>query len=397
MRGLKQIFGSLYLYHNNVFIDGKKVEYSHQWGKLMQLFRNNSKGYEKEWVTKNCLRWFALLFIVNGGRWGPDLQQQLGHRAINLKHPWKHNEPHPLMSRFAVSRAPQQTNVIEVTQMFAKKCFNQQWWNKIIHDQTQSQLMQLLREKYNQQDLSMVTIQRSKQWKISRIKSFKFHNHNKSFALTFHNDNTSKKNQPKCIAKTRQGYIMRFDVALVIEYLNHDPAWVCKAEYWPVHKSTKPNNWLDDYFNSMDFVNNREKSIGWCHLTNILEPVYLIHNCVNFASVEKEFAHMSTKINKFDYVQNMHYWSQRLKKYSRNNNAQAQLQLPCGPHWICKQHKTTACQRCETNNFIYPQQLWLSKWVCNVNKDPYFWIFDSKNGLVMTMMRQIHKEDDNTR
>lgn len=395
MRNLRHIFANLYLYKNNVFFDGKMVEYSHQFGKFIQKFHNNFHGFPKEWVTKNCLRWFALLYVMNGGRWGTNMNNRLGQSARNLTHPVHRGKPHPLIDRFLIGRLRQQNNIIEVTKLFAPIAHNQQWWNNVLNDNSSQQLQSLLQAKYNMPNLSLLSMQRSNRWTIRRIKSFRFHNHNKSFAITFNRESGYRK--PRCIVKTHQQLIIRFDIALVIECDGHDPAWVCKAECWKIQRSNNPNQWLDDYFSSMDFINDNHKRFAWCHLTNISEPVFLIHNCVNFAAVSAGYRHMPTQINKYDYIQNMHYWSQRMIKYQRNCHVPYPVELPCGPHYICKQHNVMVCQQCETRNFRYSQKNWIRKWICNTAKDPKFWVFDSNNGLVMTMIRQTHKQDDNLR
>ena len=71
-RGLKEFLISLKLFNNNDFIDGKKVELSHILPKWLQKKFSNHKGLMKYWVSIKCFRILTLLYVMNGGKWGPN-------------------------------------------------------------------------------------------------------------------------------------------------------------------------------------------------------------------------------------------------------------------------------------------------------------------------------------
>ena len=115
MRGFAHLFISLFLYNNNCFIDGKMVEWSHQIGKKLQVWHNNFKQQYKMMVSKYSVRRFALMYVINGGKWGNRLQYQLGPAIQNLKHPLKSNFKHPLLTKWLFPTASQSSPKIEIT------------------------------------------------------------------------------------------------------------------------------------------------------------------------------------------------------------------------------------------------------------------------------------------
>ena len=57
-------------------------------------------------------------------------------------------------------------------------------------------------------------------------------------------------------------------------------------------------------------------------MTNIDEPVFLIHNCVNFKQIKKDLPNEFQDINNFDYVQNISSWSNGIFRWKLTTNQQ---------------------------------------------------------------------------
>ena len=223
-------------------------------------------------------------------------------------------------------------------------------------------------------------------WNVRQIKSFIFHQGHASFAMSFAKKINGKTNV--CLVKLSQGFVMKFDTAIQIVLNDNQCAYLCKDSYWPLEQPTNPNSWLDDYYTSMNCINNGKKQTGWSILTNIEEPVFLIHNCVCFEQIRNQLPPQMNDINQFDYVQNMIHWSNQMHNYKCNNLPRTHhMQLPCGPFYQCKLHSTQICETCTERHNVYPQHKWTLKWNCNVHTNPHCFVWDQTNGLVMTMMK----------
>ena len=84
----------------------------------------------------------------------------------------------------------------------------------------------------------------------------------------------------------------------------------------------------------------------------------------------------------------MLYYSNRIHEYIENNS-ECDFDIPCGPKYVCKQHQLTGCVKCTTVKGKYPNNKWNIEWCCNIEKDSRMFVFDSLNGLVMTLMKPL--------
>ena len=169
-----------------------------------------------------------------------------------------------------------------------------------------------------------------------------------------------------CVVKLNQGYVMKFNQAFAIEFIQtNDVAYLCKSTLYPIYKSNHPDQWLDDYYSSMDHINMQTQITGWSLMTNIEESMFLIHNCVNFTQIKKTLPQIFKDINKFDFIQHFSSWSNRMHRWKNLHMEQSQnTQLPCGPIYTCKQHNNNTCTHCSQHNNVYPQQRWNIEWKC---------------------------------
>ena len=382
------MFVSLLLYISNKFIDGKKVESAHQISKNQQTRHNNHRMLFKRLASTSCFRRLSLLYLFNRGRWGSRLQYSLGPSARSLMDPDYPSKPHELIAKWIIKPFPLQSPKIEVTLFYAQRLLKQPFWISVLHDEYTHELIHMLRNHHNIPTLSVADIKGNSNWKIKRIKCFRFHQGSQSFAMNF--AKVKRGVQSKCVVRCNGNIVMRFQLAIQVEYMEQDPVWLCKGEFWPVRKSTNADDWLYDFYSSMDSVNAEQKKHGWNFMTNIEEPVFLIHNCVTFAQVRRSLPEFAKELNKYDYLENMIYWHNRLVEY-QNCHHDHPMDMPCGPVYICKQHQRQCCTQCITHNSRYSQRKFNMEWCCNNHTNPHSWIFDKKNGLVMTLMQTTHR------
>lgn len=390
MRGLKQTFPCLYLFGNNKFIDGKKVEMAHLWGKMWQVKHNNFRLPFKTMVTKHASRMLSLIYIFNGGKWGDELQYCIGPQIQNLTNVQR-SKPHALLEKLVIPKPLPTTPKIEIKRLYKASYLKDNDIVKIFFDKTQNELNQLLNMQFDDNITCEIEhILDSPAWSVRQIASFIFHQGTSSFHMNFDKLCNGVKN--RCLVKLKQGYIMKFTQAFAMEYQDTEVALLCKGILYPIHVATNPDQWLDDYFSSMDYINVKNAQVGWSFMTNIDEPIFLLHNCVSFQQIKQQLPDTFKDINKYDFVQNLISWSNQMHRWKNSHLPQSyQVQLPCGTHYVCKQHGTNACTQCVKRHNVYPTTHWKLKWQCNKQQSPHFYIFDKRNGLVMTMMKTAKK------
>ena len=106
---------------------------------------------------------------------------------------------------------------------------------------------------------------------------------------------------------------------------------------------------------------HNESQTGWNLLDNIVEPVFLIHNCIKLGDeIINQLPDKLQPKNQYDWVQHMLYYNNKIHEYIVKNNSQ--IKYPCGPRYICKEHKLIACEACITNEGKYSTQLWNTEW-----------------------------------
>lgn len=390
MRGLKQMFISLYLYNNNKFIDGKKVEWAHQIGKVLQTRHNNFKNVYKTSASNGCFDRLSLIYLINGGRWGPRWQYSLGPKAINLKDPDKAHKPHPALCTWMIDCNKNQMYKIKVTQCYSDQTLPRNYWNNVLLDESLQKLNQILRLAFHDPTFEIDQSDYTSQCSFKRIKCMHFQSGNCSFAVNF--SQVDRDQHAKCLVKINRNYVMEFNTAVRVKYMNLAPVLLCKGTYWESFDGLDDSTWINNGFGSLKWIDKNDGKIGWNFLTNINEPVFLIHNCVQLkADLQKKMPNEFAKLNQYDWIQNKCYWSHRLHEWKRTSNVSDNIDLPCGPEWICKRHTVAGCQQCQSHSGVFPTTKWKLKWHCNVHKDPHFWVLDSANGLVMTLMKSTHK------
>ena len=386
MRGLKQMFISLTLYNCNRWIDGIKVELAHQWPKNQQLRKNNSRQAYKTMVTNACGCNLSLLYVFNDGHWGSEWQYSLGPKARQLKDPDDPTKPHSLIAKWMIPTDEEYPDQLQITQTFAHSNCEDDKIAEILFDEHTPELLQIIQNALELPQLTVDELKSELTCTVDRIQSFRFHASNQSFAINFkklHNTHDV------CLVKLIHGYVMKFVDAFVMQYKNFEPLYLCKGSYWKIYSSDNPNQWHGDLYSSMDYINHTQKRTGWSLMNYITEPVFLIHNCVSFTTVQSQCPTCVKDITKYDFIQNLVYWSNRMQNEVRQTRAKNTAVLPCGPVYVCTKHAQVCCPACTSSNIEYESDSWTIEWWCNMQLHPHMWVLDAKNGLVMTRMKTV--------
>ena len=220
------------------------------------------------------------------------------------------------------------------------------------------------------------------------------------FMKTYVRESFDRMNNGKaaeCLVKMCSNHIMNFND--VIQIFNHDlnieVQYFCFGKYWPIHQSPTPDVWCNNEYNSMDYILLPQMRQGWNSLTNIDEPIFLIHECLQLTNNIKNQRNMPPDIQDLsleDWTRQLLHANTEIRKHQElHRNACTNLILPCGPAWICKQHQQHACTICPRANGRPTTKHWHVKWFCNVTTQPKMFIFDENNGLVMTLMKSQRK------
>ena len=172
--------------------------------------------------------------------------------------------------------------------------------------------------------------------------------------------------------KMESNHVMEFTNAIRIEYSgeNATTVWLCYGKYWPIHYSLHPNQWSDCGYNSMDYINHGEFKYGWNSLTNIAEPIYLIHNCLQLTNTIKRQQHMPEDVkdmNLADWTRQLLHCNTEIHKHRElSPQANNELEWPCGPKWFCNKHNLSACTQCPKYNGRCTTKNWGIDWECNL-------------------------------
>ena len=408
MRQFRQFMPSLEIWGNNKFFDGIIPEKQHRVGKNYQKNHNNNQNLYKRSVTQAAQDDLAFKYALNGGRWGPNFEYHVGRLVNKIRDPQNPQLPNLILTDFMFPSSMNDSSIVQVNKYLPK--------NHEPH--SEQQLKQLLKGKKNQtrrteletyinagacwtnKTIELSHIQKSKHWKIRKIVSFTFHLHSQSFKMAF-DDNE------KCLMKTNNHRIFQFKHAYSFQYKQKDEILIAFGTFWHIKQSRRGSRWINDKFASMDSINHNERHCGWFFMTNLVEPVFLLHACVNLEDVYDSLPD-STKCDDLDIPDwknliqtNPNQFHQRLtmnlhKLITAKKTYKLELQhmeIPCGPIYKCRKCGKSDCSDCIRSDPHYGDEMWQLCWQCNLSVDPNFWIFDEKNGLLMTLMETVCRDN----
>ena len=157
-----------FVWEQQIYIAGKKVEIAHLWGKIWQLRHNNFKSPFKEMVSIHASRMLSLLYIFNGGRWGDELQYKIGQSVEQLRDPRNPNKIHPIMQRVIIPEPPITIPKIELKRLYKSNHLSSDDIVNIFYDNTKNELNQLLAMHFeNQHQCNIDHICQSNNWSIN--------------------------------------------------------------------------------------------------------------------------------------------------------------------------------------------------------------------------------------
>ena len=387
MRHFKQIFAYMRLYNVIRFIDGKFVELLHDIGKTLQSHHSNHHTTHKEQLSAQSFHMLTMFYAINGGHWGTDMTCRLGHGCLNLRNPTNLTQINPVLKSFKIPKQCPTQHKIQITGLYNKD---------IIPSPTQAILInRRLKEFMQHINHGLDSLNHSISWSnllatpnvsISQIKHFRFHQHHCSFTVNFAQNH-------ECIMSNYNNQVCEFRQAFLIEYPGNNDIIMAFGSVSPIYRSNQSTLWIDNDFNSMDFIDSNNKSNHWFYLTNMKEPVILIHECVSFESIKNTLPHQWRQVSNISFHKDFAYNINKVKQdiehiqsHSRHNRA---MHCPCGPVFKCKKHSRRMCRHCQNQNETYSRHRWNVQWVCNKEYSTQYRILDMANGLNMTLMKTV--------
>ena len=391
MRHFKQIFPYLRLFNLIRFMDGKFVELLHDIGKTLQREHSNHHTTHKEQVSKQSFRMLTMLYIMNGGKWGLDMEHHLGNRCLNLRDPKDATRLNPAITNFKIPIQSPQQHKFQITGLYDK-------------EREPSTIQQILQHRKTNIFMQFVnhgldSLNNNLTWKqlindnninVRTVKQFRFHQHHSSFVVNFANKHI-------CLMKNNNNQVCKFKRVYLIQYPGNRDILIGYGSIWPIYHSNTTTQWIDNKFNSMDFIDNDDRHAQFFFVTNMQEPIILIHECVSFDNIQStlpsDWQNVSSHQFYTDFAFNMHKIKQDIQ--DQPQEAQNRMQCPCGPVFKCKEHHRRHCQQCTTHNEVYSRQKWNVSWQCNTNRNTQYRILDAQNGFNMTLMKTVQSEGRN--
>ena len=335
-----------------------------------------------------------LRYVINGGKWGPYLQYSLGSSCFQIQnpHPQKRNQPNPALINFLFV-----DEVHAKSKIYIGECFGETLKPSVIQqiesynniNGLMNHINYVAQGWMNGLTITWKCLLRDNDWSIKKIKSFRFHNHHMSFAMSLTKNN-------KCIVKTIHNEVFQFQNAYKFTYNNYGDIYVAYGTTWSICNSNQPYRWHNDKFKSLDYYNVNKRKAKWYFMTNFVEPVFTFHECVSFSQVQstlpRGWRSQSPLVFYHNYAYNMHQLMLDRDGY-KARKVRDSIKLPCGPIFCCKRHNKIRCNECPVINHIYEQSDWYLKWKCNENVCSQYRIFDCKNGSCMTLMKTVQCND----
>ncbi|MGB1097578.1 MAG: hypothetical protein ACPG2Y_03190 [Acholeplasmataceae bacterium] len=197
--------------------------------------------------------------------------------------------------------------------------------------------------------------------------------------------------------KTNNNYIFKFETAYSFQYRDYDEILLAWGTLWPIIKSDRKFDWKNDKFTSMDKINKKQRKQGWFFMTNLIEPVFLLHSCVSLDRVKDNYPTMKGHIPDWRTEPSStfyHHLTLNMHNLILESDDHKQMELPCGPVYKCKKHDKSRCWECPHTECKHDFKYWKVGWRCNESTEPHFMILDSKNGLVMTLMETVPRDSE---
>lgn len=396
MRQFKQLDMYLSIFGNNVFFDGIKVEVMHKLYKYFQIHQSNHKYRYKSGVVRFITKMLVKLFVVNGGKWGPNFEFSLGRLCAKLKDPKDHSKPNLVLLNYLIPVGRKPIPKIHITTVQGVNHRPSALSSLESHGYL-VQLMAFINEAATWTNDTIRwshIVRRGSDWSVQKVKTFRFHCRNGSFAMRLNDEN-------KCIMKTNNGYVYQFKNAYKLNFLDEEPILLAFGSIWPLRSSIRPNDWVNDKFSSLSSIKHSNRKNCWYLMVNLQEPVFLIHCCVRFEQVQQNLPEpfKSSSVTGFykKYSFNLHDLMLR-KEECQSRAIRNRIILPCGPVFKCRAHNKSRCRdrQCQRGRgyLKYPVSRWKQVWKCNLEEEDSFYVFDLDNGLAMTLMKSVHTDTE---
>ena len=418
----------LFRYASIAIIEGLYSEHGHQLPKNVKKNRSNHSQKELEDVLKFFSLIGGLIYVVNGGHYGPQLTCALGKKARNLKHPDDETRIHPIVEEFILTSPKFKFNEYnnDGTQDYCEELLNDDnnsnkhlfvtrqssnsfdyhFWDEIINQNVSSwpelrqYLWNIVLNKQQEQEPMANDIYFSKNIKVDKYDGMIIVDGKKSNQITFKSSKKSWNYWLKIIDdKTDKEKLV--NIKRILKFtncnLNDDndeinEIFLGYGDMYTINSASYYNDYTDqkEYHYFLDnFDITKKESTKWFRISKktILETVVVVHK-----HIQNENIHHS--IN-YKCCANKCHCNEMSKYYDTIKHQQNESSIdtiPCGPILKCIKHETIyPCNICVNVNHNYTQ-----KWYCNTNTkhcgESIYLIWDAKNGWLPGIWFNVNKK-----
>ena len=365
-RLIKAVLVDLELYGNVSWLDDKHGERPHQQRKNVLLNHNNNQDSDNLNLMNYESDQVVVLYCMNGGRYGVNLQCQWGHEIRNWKNPHDETKPFPLVEKYVMPVNVVKSTKICIGNKSSEKGANCNMYLYLLMDHDIDGLVDILNDNLGWQLLDVNELIGKNDFKCYQIFSWYLTDGLKSF-----NVNTRHESFKNATLLMYNSQIVIAKVFVSI-HVNGTILNVFHGKTFDIHY----NQSIDEDFvkhglTAFNYINIDESVDKWHLMQNIEESVMLIHQHVLPS-------HLALQCNDTTWFANI---IDKSNDFLTQNEYKMDALMPCGFFWQCTKHQSWCCQLMECNSVNKSnRQIWKLLWHCNQDKNPKFWVWQSAFG-----------------
>ena len=422
----------LFRYASIAIIEGLYSEHGHQLPKNVKKNRSNHSQKELEDILKFFGLQSALVYIINGGHYGPKLTCALGKKARNLKHPDDETKLNPIVEEFILTSPKFKFNEYnnDDTQDYCEELknnnaddnnnnkhlfvtkqssnrFDYHFWGNLMNEnkecwpELKEYLWNVVLNKKQQQPMPNYSYF-AKNIKVDKYDGMIIVDGKKSNQITFKKCKKSWNYWLKIIHdKTHTEKLVNIKHILKFTNCNLNDnddeineIFLGYGDIYTINSASYYNHYTSDQNEYHYFLDNfdmeKKCATKWFRISKktILETVVVVHK-----HIENDNIHHN---NNYKCTANKCHCIDMKKKYYNiikdQQNEYSFEKVPCGPVLKCIQHDAIyPCITCKYVNYNYKQ-----KWYCNTNDkhsgESIYLIWDAKNGWLPGIWFNINKK-----
>ena len=384
----------LFLFNNISIIEGLYSEHGHQFTKKLKQNRSNHTKTNLEDLLNFLSVNYGLVYLINGGHYGPNLQYCLGPAARNLKHPDDPSKPHPLIEEFLFTTKHENTvnpdDVIKISihkQLFIQNvsALNaiqlEYFWYHWINNNKFDQFKQFVPETVNNENVYNINCCKNLYLNDGKKSNSVIFNYSKYHSIF--DDKTKDWNYWFKIYDHNNN-IKIVNIELIFQITSNTDDNFCKILGYGTMFNITPALFYNDYCHHSEYTDfidtfnmNEPLNSKWFLITKkkLIESVVIVHNHIPSEKLQTNYKHSFVDI---------------MREYFDDIQQEDTLNVPCGPILQCIRHKKINCSASQ----CILDRSYTKKWFCNTQKQNEFLIYDSKNGWLPGIWHQNHQTLD---